>query len=108
MAAASAPLFGRSGMTGHGSGIAQAEVHVVMAVNAAESATASLVNEGRERAGPLGHPVHGDAPEQRAARSVKEGGGARMRIDEPSFLARHELRQTGSVDWHPGLPDLSP
>ncbi|MGA3088801.1 MAG: hypothetical protein ABSD75_09330 [Terriglobales bacterium] len=49
------------GMSGHGSGVAEAEVDVTMAVDVVEVGALSLTHDRRKRPGPLYHPVHGDA-----------------------------------------------
>ncbi len=51
-------------MAGHGTRVAQTEIDVVETVDIGEVASASSVEEERERAGPAGHPGHGHAAEQ--------------------------------------------
>ena len=51
-------------VTGHGARVAETEVDVVMAVDAREVRTARPIHERRISAGPLHHPVHGNAGKQ--------------------------------------------
>jgi hypothetical protein len=62
-------------MSGHGSGVAETEIDVVMSVDVDHFGTVSLSYEGRECARPFGHPVHGDAAKKRFAGTVEEGFG---------------------------------
>jgi hypothetical protein len=59
-------------VAGHGSGVAEAEVGVAVAVDVEEVRALGLAHEGRKCSGPLDHPVHGDASEQRLAGAFEE------------------------------------
>ena len=54
----------RGPVAGHRPGVAEAEVDVVVAVDAADVRPAGLVDERRPGAGPSDHPVHRDAVDQ--------------------------------------------
>src|SRR5580692_10530835 len=85
-------------MAGHGSGVAKTEVDVVAAVNVGEMRAAGVFYENRESAGPLVHPVHGNATEQRSLRAKVEFGGARMFSDEAFLFALMERVELSAVD----------
>ena len=51
-------------MTCHRASIAEAEIDVIMPVNALKMSALGFGDEHREGASPLFHPVHGDAAEQ--------------------------------------------
>ena len=51
-------------VAGHRPRVAEAEVHVVVTVDASEGRARSGLDVGRERAGPLHHPGHGNALEE--------------------------------------------
>ena len=73
---------GRRGMPGHGSGVAQAEIDVAMSVDIKDFGAVSLAYERGECAGPLGHPIHGNAAEEGFVGAVEErfGFGARTNL----------------------------
>ena len=58
-------------MSGHRSGITEAEVDVTVAVDVEEVRALRLAHEWRESSRPLHHPVHGHTSEQRFARALK-------------------------------------
>ena len=64
-------------VAGHRPGVAEAEVDVFVAVDAGEAGAGGLVDEQRKRAGPLDHPVHRHAVEERGLGPLVEGVGAR-------------------------------
>ena len=80
LATAATAAAGR--MAGHRARVAQAEVDVLVPVDVAEPRPGRLLDEDRERARPLGHPVHRDAGEERAAaraRTAPASAGAARR-----------------------------
>jgi hypothetical protein len=85
-------------VAGHGSGVAEAEVGVAVAVDVEEVCALGFADEGRKCAGPFHHPIHGDTSEQRFAGAVEEGFGFRAFVDEFLLLALHEGDEAGAVD----------
>ncbi len=85
-------------VTRHRAGVAEAEVDVVMAVDAAEGCARRGLDERRERPGPLDHPGHGDAFEERTPGLLEQGGGAGMLRDEPLGLGGHQGGEVGAID----------
>ena len=79
-------------MAGHGAGVAEAEVDVLAIVYIGEVSALGALDKDRKRAGPLFHPVHGDAAEERVLGAAVEGGGFRMIVDE---ALRFTLVKTG-------------
>ena len=59
--------FGR--VAGHGAGVAEAEIDVVVAVDVGEVRALGGFYEDGKGAGPFFHPVHGDAAEERVLRA---------------------------------------
>ena len=94
---------GRLGrMAGHRAGVAEAEVDVLVPVDVTEPRAGRLLDEHREGARPLGHPVHRDAGEERPARSLEELQRTRVRLFEEPLLAGLEVGEAGSVDGRDG------
>ena len=62
-------------MSGHSSGVAEAEINVAMSVDVDDFGAVRFGDEGRECAGPFGHPVHGHAAEKRFAGAGEESFG---------------------------------
>src|SRR5579863_2617 len=69
-------------MAGHCSGIAEAKINVVPAVDVGEVRTFCGLDKNREWARPFFHPVHGNAAEERVLCAAIESGGLRMIVDE--------------------------
>src|SRR5687767_8544729 len=80
-------------MSGHRAGVAQAEVDVLDPVDVDEARALRLSHENREAAGPIAHPVHRHALEERRACTLRELAGAWMGLDEPRLLARVQLSE---------------
>ena len=74
------------GVPGHGAGVAEAEVDVLVPVDAGEPGAVRLGHVGRERARPARHPVHGDAVEHVRLRPLEELTRARVARDEAPRL----------------------
>src|SRR4051794_25312491 len=85
-------------MARHRAGVAEAEVHVVVAVYVSEVRTGGLRGGDRERAGPLRHPGHRHAAEQRSPRPLEELRRARMGRDEALLLLAQKPGEAGAVD----------
>src|SRR5512136_168330 len=85
-------------MAGHRAGVAEAEVDVLVAVDAGEPSAARLGDIGREGTRPARHPIHGDAVEHVRLRPLKELVGAGVARDEELVFARLERRQPLAVD----------
>ena len=62
-----AATVARRRVAGHRARVAEAEVDVLVSVDVDEARALRLGDEEREAAGPLRHPVHRDAREERAA-----------------------------------------
>ena len=60
-------------MPGHGAGVAEAKVHVAMAVDIVEVRALGFADNGRKCPGPLHHPVHGYAGQQRLLAAFVDG-----------------------------------
>ena len=80
-------------MPGHRPGVAQAQIDVVVTVNTREMPAVRLLDDHREAAGPLGHPVHRHAADEGMPRAFEEAARARMRAHERNPFALHEVRQ---------------
>ena len=85
-------------VAGHRAGVAEAEVDVVVPVDAGDVRAGGALDEGWERAGPLDHPVHRDAVEERRLRPLEQLAGPRMGPGEAVQLGRHETVEAGAVD----------
>ena len=68
-------------------------------VNRAPDASSTNTGNG---AGPLGHPVHRDAGEERAPRALEQLQRTRVRLLEAPLLAGLEVGEAGSVDGRDG------
>ena len=88
---------GLRGVTGHGTGVAEAEVDVLVPVHAGEPGAAGLGHVGREGARPARHPVHGDAVEHVRLRPLEELAGPGVARDEALVFARLECREPFAV-----------
>jgi len=77
-------------MSGHGARVAEAKVHVAMAVDIVEVRALGLTDNGWKSSGPLHHPVHGDAREQRLLAALIDGFRFRVVGDEALLFALHE------------------
>ena len=84
-------------VAGHGTGVAQAEVDVVAAVNVSEVRAFGGFDEDGECAGPFFHPVHGDAAKEGGLGALVESGGFGVVGKEAGFFMRVELFQSGAV-----------
>src|SRR4029079_15480047 len=73
-------------MPGHRPRVAEAEVDVLDPVDIDEASTLSLRDVDREAAGPLAHPVHRHALEERPPRALPKLPRARMALDETCLL----------------------
>ena len=89
---------GERGVAGHRASIAEAEIDIAMAVDVEEVCTLRFAHEGRKCSGPLHHPVHGHAAEQRFARALEQRLRLRALVDELLLFALHEGLQAGAVD----------
>ena len=85
-------------MAGHGAGVTEAEVDVMVAVDVGETRAVGFGDEDRKFAGPFFHPVHGDAAEEGFLGAFVERGGFGMGRDEIIFFAGQELVETGAID----------
>ena len=85
-------------VAGHGAGVAEAEVDVIVAINVGEMGASGGFHEDREGAGPFVHPVHGDAAEKRALGAEIEFGGTRVIGDETFFFALVKGAEARAVD----------
>ena len=95
---------GRS-VTSHRTGIAEAEIDVVVPVHVGEVGTRGDIDIEREGTCPLDHPVHGHAVEQRRASAVIERRRPGMALDEVGLFPLHQAGEAGSIE---GLHDESP
>ena len=89
-------------MAGHRPGITEAQVDVLVSVDVAEPRAGRLVDEHREAARPLGHPVHRDAREERSPSPVEQLQRTRVRLFEEPLLPGLEVGEAGSVDGRDG------
>ncbi|MNF62030.1 hypothetical protein D3C84_436990 [compost metagenome] len=78
---------GLGGVAEHAAGVAQAEVHVLVAVHVMETRAFGVVHEQRAGGGPVAHPVHGHAAEQRMAGALGQGDGLRILLHKALALA---------------------
>src|ERR1700683_862604 len=91
-------LAWRGGVSGHGAGVAEAEIDVIVAVNILEMRAVSFGDEDGKFAGPLFHPVHGDAAEEGFLGAGVESGRERAFGDEFFFFAAHKGVEARAVD----------
>jgi hypothetical protein len=93
-------------VAGHRAGVAQAEVDVLVSVDAGEPGTGGLIDEQGKRAGPFDHPVHRHAVEEGRLGALVECVRTRMFGREPSGLVGHVAGETPAVEGtgrhHPG------
>jgi len=74
-------------MPGKRTGIAQAEVYIGVTVNVGQARIMGLSGKNGKRARPLGHPAHGDSPEQGLPGSFKKKFRSGALFGETLFLA---------------------
>jgi hypothetical protein len=84
-------------MASHSAGIAQTEVNVAEAVDIVKVRALRLADERWECSGPLDHPVHGHAREQRLLAALEEGFRFRALVHEALLLSLHEGLQAIAV-----------
>ena len=94
----------RGPVAGHRTGVAEAEIDVVMAVDAVKARARGRFHEEGKGRRPLAHPVHRDAVEERVLRLLEQLGGAGVSGAEAIRLLGHQAREAGSVDgvWSVG------
>ena len=85
-------------MTGHGAGVAQAEINVIVAVDILEMRAVGFGDEDGKFAGPLFHPVHGDAAEEGFLGAGVKSGRQWAFGDEFFFFVGHESLEARAVD----------
>ena len=90
-------------MSGHRTGVAEAEVDVLVAVDIDDARALRLGQEERVRAGPAHHPRHRYAAQQRSARAVGERPRARADGGEGLRLACRQRRKPTAVDADAGV-----
>jgi hypothetical protein len=81
---------GRCAVAGHRPGVTEAEVDVLVAVDVGEMGAGGGLDEDREAAGPLDHPVHRHAREERVGGALEEGERAGVVVAELLDLAIHQ------------------
>ena len=74
-------------MAGHGAGVTEAEVDVLVAVDVGETRARASATKTGKFAGPFFHPVHGDPAEEGFLGAFVERGGFGMGRDEIIFFA---------------------
>ena len=89
---------GEGRMSGHGARVAEAEVHIAMAVDIVEVRALGVADNGWKSSSPLHHPVHGDAGEQRLLAALVNGFRFRALVDEALLLALGEGFQAVAVE----------
>ena len=88
---------GRGAVPGHRARVAEAEVDVVVAVDAAKRRALGGLDERRERARPADHPVHRDAVVERGLRPLEQLLRARVLGDEALSLGFVERFEPSAV-----------
>ena len=79
----------RGRVAGHGAGVAQAEVNVIVTVHILEMRAVGFGNEDGKFAGPFFHPVHGYAAQEGFLGACVESSRERTFINELFFFAGH-------------------
>jgi hypothetical protein len=74
-------------MTGHGTGIAEAEIEVAPAVHVGEPGALAFRHEQGKATGPLHHPVHRHAIEQAGAGALIQGPGFRVLLGKARLFS---------------------
>src|SRR5450432_1764459 len=90
-------------MAGHGAGVAETQIDVVVAVNVGEVRAVSRLDEDGKRPGPFFHPVHRHTAKQRVLCTMVESGGLRMVADEPIVFTFVQAAELFSVDSRHGF-----
>ena len=88
----------RRRMPGHGTGVAEAEVQVLVAVDVDDTGTGRVTEKERETPGPLRHPTHWHAAEERALSPLEEVPRAWVRVGKAFELARHQRLEPRSIE----------
>ena len=96
----------RGSVPRHRSGVAEAEVDVLVPVDVDDTRALRLGQEERVRAGPAHHPRHRDAAEQRSAGALRERARARPDGGERIRLACRQRRKPTAVDADAGVEDV--
>src|SRR6185369_12169191 len=94
---------GERRMPGHGTSVAKTQVDVAVTVHVIEMRALCFANEGGKGAGPLDHPVHGNASEERLLAALEQGLGFGAFVDEFLLLALHEGCETAAIDGGHGF-----
>ena len=89
-------------MTGHGTGIPEAQIDVIQAVSVGEVRALGAGHKQGEGPGPPGHPDHGHPAVEARKSALVEGLGGRVGLNEALLFPCH---QTGKVvlingAWH--------
>src|SRR5664279_401231 len=74
-----------------------------MAIDIVELRALGFADNGRKSSGPLHHPVHRDAGEQRLFAAFVNGLRFRAFVDEALLLALHEGLQAGAIESRHGF-----
>ena len=93
-----AAIVGAGAVAGHRPGVAEAEIDVLVAVDAGEPGAGGFLDEQGERARPADHPVHRDAVQERCLGALVQLLGARMFGDEARGLVGHVARETRAIE----------
>ena len=84
-------------VAGHGAGVAEGEVDVLVSVDVHEPVAVRPVQVEREATAPLVHPGHGD-PAEEVSGLLEQGAGRRVRLRVRGALPLDERGQLGAVD----------
>ncbi len=90
-------------VTGHGAGIAEAEVDVGIAVHVGEVGAFGFLHKDRERARPADHPQHRHAAMQRLAGALVELVGFGVVLMEELFFLLEQLGEFGAIECRHGV-----
>ena len=82
----------------HRPGVAEAQVDVVVAVDAGDVRAVGGLDIRWERPGPLDHPGHRHAIEERGLRRFVERGRPRVGVGEATLLGRHQAGEAITVE----------
>ena len=85
-------------VAGHRTGVTEAEVDVVVAVDALEMGALGRLDIRREGPGPLDHPGHGHAFEERPTSTRVKRRGTWMLLGEAGHLARHQAGEAVAIE----------
>ena len=85
-------------MSSHCTGVAETKIYIAVTVHVEQMRPLRLADKRRISAGPLHHPIHRDAGQQRLASALKQRLRFRTLVHKLLLLTFHQRLQAGTVN----------